>query len=163
MKKNVFGRQFKRDKNERTALFKGLMSALIINGRIKTTQQKAKAIKGEIEKLVTKSKKGEASRRLLQKVLAPNLVDKLIKEIGPRFYKRPGGYTRIIRIGRRVSDNASTVFIEWVEGETIQIEKPAVQISEPKKQEGKQEVKDKKVQKTKIKKSKVIVKKENKK
>lgn len=139
MKKNVFGRQFKRDKNQRTALFKGLMSALIINGRIKTTQEKAKAIKGEIEKLVTKSKKGEVSRRLLQKVLAPDLADKLIKEIGPRFSKRPGGYTRIIRIGRRVSDNASTVFIEWVEGE-------AVQISEPKKKEVKKEIKSKKFQ-----------------
>lgn len=154
MKKNVFGRQFKRDKNQRTALFKGLMSALIINGRIKTTQEKAKAIKGEIEKLVTKSKKGEVSRRLLQKVLAPDLADKLIKEIGPRFSKRPGGYTRIIRIGRRVSDNASTVFIEWVEGETVPLvmEKPAVQISESKKKEVTKEVKSKKVLKTKVKK-----------
>ncbi len=152
MKKNVFGRQFKRDKNQRTALFKGLMAALIINGRIKTTQEKAKAIKGEIEKLVTKSKKGEVSRRLLQKVLAPNLADKLIKEIGPRFSKRPGGYTRIIRIGRRLSDNASTVFIEWVEGETVQIEKPVAQISEPKKKEVVKEVKSKKVSKAKIKK-----------
>ena len=56
MKKNVFGRQFKRDKNERTALFKGLMSSLVLNDRIQTTEEKAKAIKGKIERLVTKAR-----------------------------------------------------------------------------------------------------------
>ncbi len=58
MRKNVFGRKLKRDKNERKALFKSLMSALVLNERIKTSEAKAKAIRPEIEKLVTKAKKG---------------------------------------------------------------------------------------------------------
>ena len=67
MRKNVFGRQFKRDKNERAALFKGLISSLVLHERIKTTEEKAKAIKGEVDKIITKAKKGDlAARHLLQ-------------------------------------------------------------------------------------------------
>jgi len=57
MKKQIFGRRFKRDENERKALFSGLISAMIINGSIKTTEQKAKAIKGDLDKLIQRQKK----------------------------------------------------------------------------------------------------------
>ncbi len=116
MKKNVFGRQFKRDHNERKALFKGLMTQLVLHERIETTEEKAKAIKGSVEKLVTKAVKlGKNSERLLLPYLNEDAVKKMINEIAPRFTTRPGGYTRIVRLGKRFNDNATVVFIEWVE------------------------------------------------
>lgn len=121
MRKQVFGRQFKRDKNERKALFSGLVSSMILHGRIKTTEQKAKSIKGDVEKIVTKAKKDEATaRRLLKGILKDHEIDKMINEVAPRFKNRPGGYTRIIKTGRRFNDNASTVIMEWVEGSAEQ-------------------------------------------
>lgn len=115
MRKNVFGRQLKRDRNERRSLFKSLISSLIINERIRTTEAKAKAIKGEVDKIITKAKKGEKARRLLSDALLRDALDKAIYDIGPRFAQRPGGYSRIIKIGRRLSDNAEMVLMELVE------------------------------------------------
>lgn len=115
MKKNVFGRQFKRDANERKALFKNLLTSLVLEERITTSEAKAKAIKGAADKLVTKAKKGgvEALR-----ALAPDVrhiaATKLIEQIAPRFVDRQGGYTRIIKVGRRVADNSPEVILEWV-------------------------------------------------
>lgn len=117
MNKNVFGKKFKRDKNERTALFKGLMSSLILDEKIKTTEQKAKAIKGSVEKAVTKAiKYGEASKRLLGGEIFPDALDKLVKDIAPRFKNRHGGYTRILKMGKRFGDDAMVVLMEWTEG-----------------------------------------------
>ncbi len=116
MKKNVFGRNLKRDKNERTALFKSLMSSLVLSERIKTTEAKAKAIKPAIEKLVTKAKKNEQGAiKILQKNLSKPAFDKMLKDIAPRFSKRQGGYTRIIKLGKRFGDDAPLVVIEWTE------------------------------------------------
>ncbi len=116
MKKNVFGRQFKRDTNERKALFKGLMTSLVMHERIQTTEEKAKSIKGNVEKLVTKAlKKGENAKRELLPYLKEDAVKKMIADIAPRFANRRGGYTRIIKLGRRFGDNASVVVLEWVE------------------------------------------------
>lgn len=114
MKKNVFGRKFKRDRNERKALFKSLLSSLVLYEQIKTTQEKAKAIKGDADRIVTLTKRGKTDS-MLQKYLSPKAVEKLIKEIVPRFQKRNGGYTRLIKIGKRFSDDASMVLMEWVE------------------------------------------------
>ena len=116
MKKSVFGRKFKRDHNERKALFNNLMSSLILEGRIKTTEQKAKAIKAQVDKLVTMAKKEEAhARRQLSHTLLPNAIEKLVTEITPRFKERHGGYTRLIRVGQRFNDNSSMVIMEWTE------------------------------------------------
>lgn len=116
MRKKVFGRQFKRDKNERQALFKGLLSSLVLEERIQTTEQKAKAIKGEAEKLVAKAKKEVVlAKKLLSKKLNPKAIEKMISDIALRFDNRNGGYTRIIRIGRRFGDDANMVILEWVE------------------------------------------------
>jgi len=116
MRKKVFGRQFKRDKNERQALFKGLLSSLVLEERIQTTEQKAKAIKGEAEKLVAKAKKEVGlAKKLLGKKLNPKAIEKMISDVAPRFDNRSGGYTRIIRIGRRFGDDANMVILEWVE------------------------------------------------
>ncbi len=117
MKKQVFGRQLKRDTNERKALFKGLVSSLTMYERIETTEEKAKAIKGHVEKLVTKAKKNDSvqARQLLQAYLTNEALQKMVTDVAPRFSDRPGGYTRIIKIGNRFSDNASMVIMEWVE------------------------------------------------
>ncbi len=115
MRKQIFGRKFKRDKNERRALFSGLISAMVLNEKINTTEEKAKAIRADLEKLVTKAKKGEGSRRLLASYLKPGEVDKMIYQIGPTFKERSGGYTRIIKTGRRFSDNASMALMQWTE------------------------------------------------
>jgi large subunit ribosomal protein L17 len=116
MRKNVFGRKLKRDKNERKALFKSLMSALVLNERIQTSEAKAKAIRPEVEKLVTKAKKGgNAARLVIEKSLTREAFEKLIKEIAPRFDKRQGGYTRLIKLGERFGDNSPVVVMEWTE------------------------------------------------
>ncbi|MBI2028197.1 MAG: 50S ribosomal protein L17 [Candidatus Levybacteria bacterium] len=117
MRKNVFGRKFKRDTNERKALFKSLISSLILNGKIKTTLEKAKAIKGDVDKIANKAKKGEA-RYLLQPILDSDVLERLIKNIVPRVSDRNSGYTKLTKLGRRFSDNAQMVLMEWI-GEEI--------------------------------------------
>ena len=117
MKKNVFGRKLKRDINERKALFRSLITSLILKERIKTTEAKAKAIKGEVDKLITKVKRnGKDTRNLLSGLILPNALGKLVNDIAPRFTNRPGGYTKILRLGRRFGDQASMVLMEWSEG-----------------------------------------------
>mgnify|MGYP001612893833 CR=1 FL=1 len=117
MRKRIFGRRLKRDKNARKALFRSLMSSLVLESKIKTTEAKAKAIKGEIEKLVTIAKKhGQEARGLLVARLASEKVaEKIIIEIAPKFESRPGGYIRILKLGHRVKDGAKMVLMTWVE------------------------------------------------
>jgi large subunit ribosomal protein L17 len=116
MRKKVFGKQLKRDKNERAALFRGLMTSLVLNESIQTTETKARAIKGEIEKLVTRARKEkELAKRLLGKRLNTLAIEKMINTIAPRFEKRNGGYTRMIKLGKRFGDDAEMVILEFVE------------------------------------------------
>lgn len=115
MNKRVYGRKFNKDMNQRKALFKGLMRSLALNESIKTTESKAKAIRGEFESHITKAKKGDASRYHLLKHLSEDAVDRLVKDIAPRMKDRNGGYTRIIRLGNRMKDNAEMVMLELVE------------------------------------------------
>lgn len=91
------------------------MRSLALNESIKTTESKAKAIKGEFESHITKAKKGDASRYHLLKHLSSDAVERLVKDIAPRMKDRSGGYTRIIRMGHRVKDNAEMVILELVE------------------------------------------------
>jgi len=116
MKKNIFGKQLKRDVNERKALFKNLLTSLVLEESIKTTEAKAKAIKGAADKLITKAKKGgTVAYRGLEADVNRNAVVKLVEDLGPRFMSRNGGYTRVMKIGSRVADNAQMVMMEWVE------------------------------------------------
>lgn len=116
MRKQVFGRQFKRDVNERKALFKGLLSSLVLRGRITTTEEKAKAIKASADRLITTARKGELlARNLLGTSLSPVATAALLGNVLPRYDGRvSGGYTRIIKIGKRLSDNAPLAMLEWV-------------------------------------------------
>ncbi len=116
MRKNVFGRQFSRDTNQRKSLFKSLISSLILRESIKTTLEKAKAIKGDVDKIINKAKRGDEklATQLLQRSLGIEAMNKVIKDLAPRFKDRTSGYTRIIKLGRRFSDNAAMVVMEWV-------------------------------------------------
>jgi len=117
MRKQVFGRKFKRHANARHALLKGLMADLVLKEKITTTEEKAKAIKGQVEKLVTKAKtKGQNAKRLLQPFLPEKAVEKVLTDLAKRFASRPGGYTRVVKLGERFGDNARMAIIEWVVG-----------------------------------------------
>lgn len=109
------GRKFGRIKKVRKALLKSLVVALIAKGRIRTTRAKAKELASVIAPLVTKAKKGGlVNTRSLSKVLPPVALAKLIKEIGPKYQSRSGGYTRIVGLGRRSRDGAPMCYIEFI-------------------------------------------------
>ncbi len=134
MRKRVFGRKLKRTTNQRKGLFKSLAQAMVLHGRIQTTEAKAKAVRGEVEKLITIAKKhnGDAIQ-FLQKHIPPKTADGIIR-IAPLFKDRQGGYTRIIKIGSRKKDNAQMVILEFVEKivATEGTEKKTEKISETK-------------------------------
>jgi large subunit ribosomal protein L17 len=106
-----------RDSAHRKALLRNLSRELIEHERIKTSQAKAKAVKPEVEKLITLAKGGSLhARRQALSTLGQDrfLIHKLFEEIGPRYAERPGGYTRIVKLGPRRSDATEMVFLELV-------------------------------------------------
>ncbi len=106
-----------RDASHRKALLQNLSKQVIEHERIKTSQAKAKAVKPEVEKLITLAKRGDlhARRQLLKKLGQDKFaVHKLVEEIAPRYDERPGGYTRITKLGPRRSDSTEMVFLELV-------------------------------------------------
>lgn len=110
-------RKFGREKNERNALLKGLLSSLILKEKIKTTEAKAKEIRPLIEKMITKAKKDTLSnRRILLSRLSNHEkeVKKLFSILAPKYIDRNGGYVRILKLGVRKSDSAKMVIIEFV-------------------------------------------------
>jgi large subunit ribosomal protein L17 len=111
------GRKLGRDASHRKALYANLASALIEHGRIKTTAAKAKEVKPIAEQMITLGKRGgvHARRQALKYLRSQDVVHKLFSEVAPRFADRPGGYTRIIRIGPRSGDAAEMVYLELVD------------------------------------------------
>ena len=106
-----------RDSAHRKALLMNLSKEIIEHERIETTQAKAKAVKPEIEKLITLAKRGDLhARRQALSTLAQDkfAVHKLFVEVAPRYADRPGGYTRILKLGPRRSDATEMVYIELV-------------------------------------------------
>jgi large subunit ribosomal protein L17 len=116
MKHRVAGRRLNRDQGARNALRRVLISELIRHERIRTTEAKARAIRGETEKIITLAKRGDlhSRRRAMRTVSDPELAQKLFDEIGPRYAERPGGYTRMIKLGPRQGDAAPMVILELV-------------------------------------------------
>ncbi|MCF2530121.1 50S ribosomal protein L17 [Yinghuangia soli] len=102
-------------------LLSGLATALFEHGRITTTEAKARRLRPVAEKLITKAKRGDlhARRQVLTVVRDKSVVHTLFEEIGPRYANRPGGYTRITKIGNRKGDNAPMAVIELVEALTV--------------------------------------------
>ncbi len=109
--------QLSRSAAHRKALLRNLCKEVIEHERIKTSEAKAKAVKPEVEKLITLAKRGDlhARRRALSALGQDKFaVYKLFDEIAPRYADRPGGYTRILKLGPRRSDATEMVFIELV-------------------------------------------------
>ena len=106
-----------RDAAHRKALLSNLSRQLITHERIKTSEAKAKAVKPEVEKLITLGKRGDLhARRQALSALGQDkfLVHKLFEEVAPRYAERPGGYARIVKLGPRRSDSTEMVFLELV-------------------------------------------------
>jgi len=106
-----------RDSAHRKALLMNLSKELIEHERIRTTQAKAKAVRPEVEKLITLAKRGDLhARRQALSTLSQDkfAVHKLFTELAPRYAERPGGYTRILKLGPRHGDNAPMARIELV-------------------------------------------------
>ena len=109
------GRKFGRVRKVRKSFLSSLLRALILKGRIVSTEARAKEMRPRVEKLITKAKKGTlASRRELLRVLDKESVGKLFAELAPLYRERPGGYTRILKLGPRKSDGAKMAIIEFV-------------------------------------------------
>lgn len=113
------GRTFNRDTNARKALFVGLAKNLIEKEQIKTTLPKAKDLRRVVEKLITRAKNDTVANRRLTASELGNSSDKAVKKLfevlGPRYAKRPGGYTRVLKAGFRYGDAAPMAIIELVD------------------------------------------------
>lgn len=110
------GKILGRKTGPRKALLKNLAESLILYEKIKTTEAKAKALKPVVEKMITRAKQNNLHNRreLIKKLPTENSVNKLLEVIGPRYAKRAGGYTRIIKLAQRPGDGAAMVQIELV-------------------------------------------------
>lgn len=115
-------------------MLSGLASSLIRDGRVKTTEARAKAVRPLAERMITHAKKGDiAARRLALKTIRDkDIVHQLFADVAPRFAERPGGYTRITKVGFRKGDAAPMAIIELVE----QGEAKVTASGEPKKRRG---------------------------
>lgn len=124
MRHRVAGKRLNRDTDSRKALRRNLIKQLFEHERIKTTRSKAIAVRSEAEKLITLAKNGNsageiemvnARRKAAAELSDPDAVKRLFDEIAPRFENRPGGYTRIIKLGPRQGDAAEMALLELIE------------------------------------------------
>jgi large subunit ribosomal protein L17 len=111
------GKKLGRDSAHRKALYSNLAGALIEHGRIKTTEAKAKAVKPIAEQMITLGRRGDihARRQATAYLRSQDVVHKLFSEVAPRFADRPGGYSRIVKLGPRPGDAAEMVYLELVD------------------------------------------------
>jgi large subunit ribosomal protein L17 len=133
------GKKLGRDSAHRKALYANLAGALIEHGRIKTTVTKAKAVKPHVEQMITLGRRGDlhARRQATAFLRSRDVVHKLFADVAPLFKDRPGGYTRIIKIGTRPGDSAEMAYIELVNDEYVATQReertpePAVEAEPP--------------------------------
>jgi large subunit ribosomal protein L17 len=116
MRHRVKGKKLSRDSAQRKALLRNLVTSFLEKERIRTTLAKAKATKPIAEKMITLGKNNSlhARRIALRYIYKRDVVKKLFEDIGPRFTERPGGYTRIIKIGPRSGDGAEMAILELI-------------------------------------------------
>ncbi|MDZ4661832.1 MAG: 50S ribosomal protein L17 [Pseudomonadota bacterium] len=121
MRHQVHSKRFGRRGGGRKALIRGLVNAIVESERIRTTVPKAKELRRHIERAITKGKDQTLHARRILLAKYPNLktVEKIVSDLSPRFQKRPGGYTRILRLDRRPGDSAEMCFIEFVDYKTL--------------------------------------------
>src|SRR5438270_4811479 len=111
------GKKLGRDSAHRKALYSNLTCSLIEHGRIRTTEAKAKAVKPFAEQMITLGRRGDlhARRQALSVLRSQEVVHKLFADVGPRMADRPGGYSRIVKLGHRPGDAAEMVYLELVD------------------------------------------------
>lgn len=123
MRHQIVGRRLGRDSAHRKALFQNLIKQLYTHERIVTTEAKARAVRADAEKLITKAKRGladggnrvHAQRQVVAYLNDKTIAKKVFDDIAPRFEDRPGGYTRMIKLGKRRGDAADMVILELVD------------------------------------------------
>ena len=152
MRNKVFGKQLSRSRKGRRALIRSLIKTLIVRGKITTTKAKAKAIQGQVDKLVTLGKKGTVSAR--RDVLAflgndRTVTDFFFMKQIPVFKNRTSGFTRIIILPRRRGDNAEMATLEWMDKYVEVVKKEVTSKKESKKEKTKLKKEVKKENKTK--------------
>lgn len=132
MRHNKAGRRLGRTTSHRIAMFRNMVTSFLNHEKITTTDAKAKELRSIAEKMITLGKKGDlhAMRQAASYLRDKKVVTKLFTTIAPRYAERPGGYTRIIKLGIRPGDNAPLSVIELVEE---QMEKKAPKKAAPKK------------------------------
>ena len=111
------GRQLRRTSEQKLALMRNLATSLIEHGAIETTEAKAKAVKPIAERMITLGRRGDlaARRQAVAYLRSKDIVHKLFTDVGPRFAERPGGYSRIVKLGPRPGDAAEMVYLELVD------------------------------------------------
>jgi len=127
MRHRVAGYRLNKSSAHRTALRRNLMTELFRHGRIRTTKAKAAAVRGDAERLITLAKRGNGKaaeeggsdqherKRAAAVLRDSDVVKVLFDEIAPRFAERPGGYTRVLKLGPRKGDSAEMVYLELVD------------------------------------------------
>ena len=117
MAHRIDGRKLGRKSGPRKALYKNLVVAILRYEQVKTTEARAKEIRGQVDRVITLAKEGSlASRRRIVAELPnePLVIDKLLNEIAPKYGDRNSGYTRLVRLGQRAGDAAPIVQVELV-------------------------------------------------
>jgi len=114
------GRSLHRKSSHRKALLCNLAVSILTNGRVQTTEAKAKEVRGLVDRIITWGKRGDIHARRLtaRQVRSRTIVKKVFDELAPRYRDRPGGYTRIMKMGFRHGDNAPVVIMELVDYST---------------------------------------------
>ena len=135
----------RRTPSQRKAMLKNLAVALIEHKKIKTTHARAVALRRFVEPLITFAKKGDlnARRQVLRKIPQKSTVDILFNEIAPVYADRPGGYTRIIKLGFRDNDRAKVSLIELVDFVDVEKKEKEAKEEKPKKVRKKKDTEEK--------------------
>ncbi len=120
MRHRVYGQKLGRNKNERTALFKSLVQSILIHGTIQTSETKAKAIKGLIDKIINLAKSKNSKRLLGAYLTQKPLQERLIKEIAPKLADRTSGYTSTVKLQSRLGDNTRLVRMSIIGSEKLE-------------------------------------------
>ena len=117
MRHHIAGRTLSRPTGHRVAMYRNLVTDLLRYGKIVTTEAKAKEIQGMADKMITLGKGGTLHnrRQAIAFITDSKVVEKVFNEIAPKYAQRPGGYSRIIKLGPRLGDNASMARLELVE------------------------------------------------
>jgi large subunit ribosomal protein L17 len=117
MRHRIKGRKLKRTASHRAALMNALATSLLKHKRIKTTEAKAKEARRHVEALITKARKNDlhSMRQVMSHIRDKEVVKELFSEIVPKIGDRPGGYTRVIKLGNRIGDSASMAILELVD------------------------------------------------